>query len=99
MKPCHDLTQLNAFQGPKVILASLPDMESGYSRELFVQNFASNPKNLVIFTIEPTPGSLSDQVLNQNNKTLTVQVIMKIFYLFSFNKIQILVNRLRKKFH
>lgn len=46
---CHSLSDLAKVSGPKVVLASTPDMESGFSRELFVQ-WASNPNNSIIIT-------------------------------------------------
>lgn len=46
---CHNLSELANVPNPKVVLASTPDMESGFSRELFVQ-WASNPSNSIIVT-------------------------------------------------
>lgn len=46
---CHTLAELAAITGPKVVLASTPDMESGFTRELFVQ-WAANSKNSIIIT-------------------------------------------------
>lgn len=46
---CHSLQELNKVPSPKVVLASSPDLEMGYSRELFLQ-WCSNPNNSVIIT-------------------------------------------------
>jgi cleavage and polyadenylation specificity factor subunit 2 len=46
---CHSLHELQKVSSPKVVLASSPDMESGFSRELFLQ-WCSNPNNSVIIT-------------------------------------------------
>lgn len=46
---CHNLMELDALSSPKVVLASTPDMESGYSRDLFIQ-WAIHPNNSIIFT-------------------------------------------------
>lgn len=46
---CHSLQELSKVSSPKVVLASSPDMESGFSRELFLQ-WCSNPNNSIIIT-------------------------------------------------
>lgn len=46
---CHSLNDLSKISSPKVVLASTPDMESGFTRELFVQ-WAGNPNNSIIIT-------------------------------------------------
>jgi len=43
------MAEVGKVPGPKVVLASMPDLESGFSRELFAQ-WASNGKNCVIIT-------------------------------------------------
>lgn len=48
---------MNKVPSPKVVLASMPDMESGFSRELFVL-WGANPKNSIIFTKRCAPGTL-----------------------------------------
>lgn len=56
---CHTLADIYKLPaGPKVVLASTPDMESGFTRDLFVQ-WAGNPNNSIIFTTRTGPGSLS----------------------------------------
>jgi cleavage and polyadenylation specificity factor subunit 2 len=65
---------VNDLPSPKVILASFPDMESGYARELFVE-MANNPRNLVIFTERPNPGTFAhDIVSSKTGATITVNV-------------------------
>lgn len=46
---CHTLAELQKVPNPKVVLCSTTDMESGFSRDLFVQ-WASNPNNSIILT-------------------------------------------------
>lgn len=46
---CHTLAELQKVPSPKVVLCSTTDMESGFSRELFLQ-WASNPNNSIIIT-------------------------------------------------
>lgn len=49
MQLCHNLAELAKMSSPKVVLASTPDLESGFTRELFVQ-WAANPLNSIIIT-------------------------------------------------
>lgn len=49
MQLCHTLQELSRVPNPKVVLASSSDMESGFSRELFLQ-WCSNADNSVIIT-------------------------------------------------
>jgi len=52
---CYSVWCLDALQ---VVLASVPDMQCGYSRELFLQ-WCSNSKNCIILTNRTQPGTLS----------------------------------------
>lgn len=49
MQLCHSLNELNKVPSPKVVLASFPDMETGFARELFLQ-WCSNANNSIILT-------------------------------------------------
>lgn len=49
LRICHNLSELAKIPSPKVVLASSADMESGFSRELFLQ-WAQNPLNSIILT-------------------------------------------------
>ncbi|XP_030563883.1 probable cleavage and polyadenylation specificity factor subunit 2 [Drosophila novamexicana] len=63
---CHTLADIYKLPaGPKVVLASTPDMESGFTRDLFVQ-WASNPNNSIIFTTRTGPGSLSMELVENS---------------------------------
>ena len=53
IKLCRTLTELNQICVPsknKLVLASTPDLEYGFSRLLFAE-WCENPKNTVIFTM------------------------------------------------
>lgn len=64
---CHSMKDLANVPSPKVVLASSADMESGFSRELFVQ-WASNANNSIIITSRTSPGTLArDLVDNGGN--------------------------------
>jgi len=60
---CHNLKELEKIPEPKVVLASCPDLESGFSRDLFIQ-WAGNPKNSVIFTFKTAPTSLARRLID-----------------------------------
>jgi cleavage and polyadenylation specificity factor subunit 2 len=75
---CHSLHELQKVSSPKVVLASSPDMESGFSRELFLQ-WCSNPNNSVIITTRTSPGTLSrDLVDNGGNRPIDLIVKRRI---------------------
>lgn len=42
----------------QVVLASLPNLESGFARQLFVE-WAGDPRNAIVFTQRGEPGSLA----------------------------------------
>ncbi|XP_047136980.1 cleavage and polyadenylation specificity factor subunit 2 isoform X1 [Hydra vulgaris] len=69
---CHFLKELDQLPSPKVVLASAADMNCGFSKDLFVQ-WASNPKNSVIFTFKTSPGSLA-RTLIDNPKIESVEL-------------------------
>ena len=50
MKLCHTREELARLpQGPKLVLATLPSLQAGMARDLFME-WAPDPKNLVLFT-------------------------------------------------
>ena len=50
MKLCHTRQELARLpQGPKLVLATLPSLQAGMARDLFVE-WAHDPKNLILFT-------------------------------------------------
>lgn len=59
---CLSLRDLNQLPEPRVVLASQPDLESGFARELFF-DFASNPLNLILFISKSLNTSLASQLL------------------------------------
>ncbi|CAG9860487.1 unnamed protein product [Phyllotreta striolata] len=60
---CHSLGELSKVPSPKVVLASSPDLESGFSRELFLQ-WCSNPNNSIILTTRTSPGTLARDLID-----------------------------------
>lgn len=60
---CHSLSDLAKVPDPKAVLVSVPDMECGFSRDLFVM-WAPNPLNSIIFTTRTSPGTLSRHLID-----------------------------------
>lgn len=73
---CHSLAELNKVPSPKVVLASTPDMECGFSRELFLQ-WAPKAVNSIIITNRSPPGTLARQLLEMNETNKTMQLLVK----------------------
>jgi len=61
---CHDREQLENLPTPRVVLASMHDLESGFAQELFVE-YSEIKKNAVIFVDKPSPKTLAAQILQQ----------------------------------
>jgi cleavage and polyadenylation specificity factor subunit 2 len=78
LKLCHSMAEVNKVPAPKVVLASMPDMECGFARDLFLQ-WCSNPKNSVILTSRPSPGTLGrDLIVNGGDRTIPIEVRRRI---------------------
>ncbi|XP_059486908.1 probable cleavage and polyadenylation specificity factor subunit 2 [Neocloeon triangulifer] len=73
---CHSIGELNKVPNPKVVLASSPDMESGFSRDLFLQ-WCSNPLNSIIITSRTTPGTLARNLIDQEYSPFTISLDVK----------------------
>ncbi|KAK7488677.1 hypothetical protein BaRGS_00020130, partial [Batillaria attramentaria] len=73
VKLCHNLAELARVQEPKVVLASTPDLQSGYSRDLFVA-WCGSSKNSIVLTQRTSPGTLARWLIeNQEAKTVTLE--------------------------
>lgn len=46
---CHSVGEVTRSPGPKVVLASCPDLEAGYARDLFIL-WAQQSQNSIILT-------------------------------------------------
>ncbi|XP_071961785.1 cleavage and polyadenylation specificity factor subunit 2-like [Antedon mediterranea] len=64
---CHSLQELAKVPEPKVVLASVPDMECGYSRDLFLQ-WSTKPNNSIILTSRTSPTTISREFIQNTNK-------------------------------
>ncbi|KAI4485105.1 hypothetical protein M0802_012750 [Mischocyttarus mexicanus] len=75
---CHSMAELTQVPSPKVVLASTPDMECGFSRELFLQ-WCTNPQNSIIITSRTSPGTLArDLVEKGGNRNISLEVKKRI---------------------
>uniref|UniRef100_A0A674F3I0 Cleavage and polyadenylation specificity factor subunit 2 n=1 Tax=Salmo trutta TaxID=8032 RepID=A0A674F3I0_SALTR len=75
---CHSLADLARVPSPKVVLCSQPDLESGFSRELFIQ-WCQEAKNSVILTYRTTPGTLGRYLIdNPGEKMLDLEIRKRV---------------------
>nr|CAB3233517.1 cleavage and polyadenylation specificity factor subunit 2 [Phallusia mammillata] len=63
LKLCHNLGDLAQVPQPKCVLASTIDMQSGFSRQLFVR-WCSDPRNAVIVTGRTAKGTLARTLID-----------------------------------
>ena len=62
----------------QVVLCSEPDLQSGFSRDLFVA-WCGNPKNSIILTNRTSPRTLARWLIDHpDNKTVTMEVSVVI---------------------
>jgi len=81
---CHSLADLARVPSPKVVLCSQPDLESGFSRELFIQ-WCRDAKNSVILTYRTTPGTLARYLIdNPGERMLDLEVRPPTDYISMF---------------
>lgn len=73
VKLCHSMAELNNIPSPKVVLCSTPDIESGFSRELFMQ-WASGPTNSIILTTRTSPGTLARDLIDNGGNGRTIDL-------------------------
>lgn len=60
------------------MLASTPDMECGFSRELFLQ-WCTNPQNSIILTSRTSPGTLARDLIEKGgNRNITLEVKRRV---------------------
>lgn len=76
---CHNLGELSKVASPKVVLASSADMESGFTRELFLQ-WSANSNNSIIITSRSSPGTLARDLIEKggNGRKIELDVRRRI---------------------
>ncbi|PKU36075.1 cleavage and polyadenylation specificity factor subunit 2 [Limosa lapponica baueri] len=75
---CHSLSDLARVSSPKVVLASQPDLECGFSRDLFIQ-WCQDSKNSIILTYRTTPGTLARFLIdNPSEKVIDIELRKRV---------------------
>ncbi|XP_006812203.1 LOW QUALITY PROTEIN: cleavage and polyadenylation specificity factor subunit 2-like [Saccoglossus kowalevskii] len=74
---CHSLKELSKIPDPKTVLASVPDLECGYSRSLFL-DWCGNPNNCIILTTRSSPGTLARNLIEQSPKAVSLTVRKRV---------------------
>ncbi|KAJ1105298.1 hypothetical protein NDU88_002706 [Pleurodeles waltl] len=75
---CHGFADLARVPSPKVVLASQPDLQCGFSRELFIQ-WCQDPKNSIILTYRTSPGTLSRFLIdNPTQKVINIELRKRV---------------------
>jgi len=78
LKLCHSLAEVNKVPAPKVVLASMHDLESGFARDLFM-NWCSIPKHSVIITSRCDEGTLgADLIANGGDRVISLDVKRRV---------------------
>uniref|UniRef100_A0A182IJ44 Cleavage and polyadenylation specificity factor subunit 2 n=1 Tax=Anopheles atroparvus TaxID=41427 RepID=A0A182IJ44_ANOAO len=73
LRLCHTMADLGKVPSPKVVLASSVDMESGFSRELFIQ-WAANASNSIIVTSRSSPGTLARDLIDNGGNGRKIEM-------------------------
>ncbi|XP_049877571.1 probable cleavage and polyadenylation specificity factor subunit 2 [Pectinophora gossypiella] len=77
---CHSVGEVTRTQGPKVVLASFPDLEAGFARDLFLL-WAPHPQNSIVLTARTSPGTLARDLIEKGGDRsieLTVKRRMRL---------------------
>ncbi|KAK7103107.1 cleavage and polyadenylation specificity factor subunit 2-like [Littorina saxatilis] len=78
VKLCHNLAELARVPEPKVVLASTPDLQSGYSRDLFVA-WCGSSKNSIVLTAKTSPRTLARWLIdNHEARTVTLEIRRRV---------------------
>lgn len=57
LKTFHSIAELEALSGPKIVMASAPSMDFGFSQELMIE-WSSEPQNTIILPDRGVPGTM-----------------------------------------
>ncbi|KAL0819927.1 hypothetical protein ABMA28_007930 [Loxostege sticticalis] len=75
---CHSVAEVTRTPGPKVVLASFPDLEAGFARDLFLL-WAPHPQNSIVLTARTSPGTLArDLIENGGERTIELTVRRRV---------------------
>uniref|UniRef100_T1J8Y8 Cleavage and polyadenylation specificity factor subunit 2 n=1 Tax=Strigamia maritima TaxID=126957 RepID=T1J8Y8_STRMM len=78
VKFCHSLIELSRVPDPKVVMASSPDLEFGFSRDVFL-DWCSNSKNRLILTTRTSAATLARNIIdNPEIKNISLEVRKRV---------------------
>ena len=82
---CRSIHEVNSIHTPsrnKLVLASTPDLQYGFSRSLFA-DWCQNPKNTIIFTTRTSMNTLAFNLIeNPSKRSISLEVISSLKPLF-----------------
>ncbi|KAI9095542.1 beta-lactamase-like protein [Phlyctochytrium arcticum] len=71
LRTVYRMQEIDKIPGPKVVLASMPSLETGWSNQI-LQQWCSRPENLVLLPDRGRPGSLARQLYQTWDATSVV---------------------------
>jgi len=75
---CHTLPEVLRITGPRVVLASWPDLESGFARDLFAL-WCADSRNSIILTSRSGVGTLGRKLYdNPGMKSVTLELKQRV---------------------
>ncbi|XP_072930180.1 probable cleavage and polyadenylation specificity factor subunit 2 [Epargyreus clarus] len=75
---CHSVIEVTRTPGPKVVLASFPDLETGFARDLFLL-WAPYPQNSIVLTARTSPGTLARDLIEKGgDRTIELTVSKRV---------------------
>ncbi|CAK1549515.1 unnamed protein product [Leptosia nina] len=75
---CHSVAEVTRTPGPKVVLSSFPDLETGFARDLFLL-WASQSQNSIVLTARTSPGTLARDLIDKGgDRTIELTVRRRI---------------------
>ncbi|KAJ8724145.1 hypothetical protein PYW07_008125 [Mythimna separata] len=75
---CHSVGEVSRTPGPKVVLASFPDLEAGFARDLFLL-WAPNPQNSIVLTARTSPGTLARDLIEKGgDRTIELEISRRV---------------------
>ena len=70
LKLCHTLPEVLGISGPRAVLTSWPDLESGFARDLFAL-WCSDVRNSIVLTSRAGVGTLGRQLFDGQSTGLS----------------------------
>jgi Cft2 family RNA processing exonuclease len=64
----HELDQVEALPSPKVVMTPLPSLDFGFSRILFLQRVAKDPRALILMSDRPESGTFAFRLAVEKDK-------------------------------